>query len=336
MATIQDIAMAVGVAKSTVSRALREDTTLSIKEETKAKIFETAQQMGYKVKREKLLSGARSVVVVHKDTHFLNQIDNAYYFSIRYGIEQECLKRGIQCSFMPYGFFKQLPAYINGAIALGSFHEEEVKNMIEATHNVPLSFIGKMNHTPHLTDWITYDVKGSVDVAMDYLAHLGFSRVLYVGGEDTEGTPPEYQKVFYFRRFLEEHPEFECLGVLEGQHGAESGYQMMKKWIEKNEELPQVVFASYDPIAFGVLRALTEKEIAVPGEVSVISMNGDGPGESTAPPLTTVDIHAEEMGREAVRCLEERLNKERMLTKKVVYPPSLIERSSVKSLKVAD
>lgn len=333
MATMNDIAIAVGVAKSTVSRALREDPTLSIGEETKEKIFETARQLGYKVKKEKLLSGSRNIAVIHKDTHFLNQIDNGYYFSMRYGIEQECLIKGIQCSFIPYGFLKQLPMYLNGAIAMGSFDKEEVENILAAVHNVPLSFIGKVNYTPNITDWVTYDVKGSVDVAMKYLSALGFTKLLYVGGEDIPGVPFEYQKVFYFRRFLEEHPEMECLGVLEGEHGAESGYKMMKDWLDKNDVLPQVVFVSYDPIAFGVLRALTEKEIAVPGEVSVISMNGDGPGESTAPPLTTVDIHAEAMGEEAVRCLEERMNKERVLTKKVVYPPTLIERSSVKILK---
>lgn len=329
MATMNDIANAVGVAKSTVSRALREDPTLSLSDETREKIFAAAQQMGYKVKKEKLLSGGMSIAVIHKDSHFLNQLDNAYYFSLRYGVEKICLTKGIQCVFIPYSFLKQLPAHLDGAVVMGNFEEAQVENIIAATRNIPLSFIGKINYAPQVMDWITYDVKSSVDIAMKYLEDSGFQKLLYVGGIDVPGTPVEYQVQFYFQKYLEEHPEMVCAEVLEGEHGTESGYRMMKSWLELNQPLPQAVFVSNDPIAFGVLRALAEKEISVPAEVSVISMNGDGPGESTAPPLTTVDIRTEAMGEESVRCLMERVNKERQLTKKVLYSPALICRNSV-------
>lgn len=332
MATLLDIANAVGVAKSTVSRALREDPTLSIAEETKKKIFSAAQVLGYKVKKEKLLSSRFSIVVVHKDTHFLNQMDNAYYFSVRYGIEKICLAENIQCTFLPISFLRQMPSQLDGAIVMGNFEKNQMEEIIAVARGIPLTFIGKINYMPHDMDWVSYDVKSSVDTAMQYLLDTGHQRIMYIGGYDVPGTPEQYHKLSYFRQFLSEHPELSCPGVIEGEHGAGSGYQMMHTWLQSHSTLPQALFVSNDPIAFGVLRALTEHDISVPSEISVISINADGPGAATAPPLTTIDIHTEQMGREAVICLLERLYKQRSITKKVLYTPKLVLRNSVRRL----
>lgn len=331
MATMLEIATAAGVAKSTVSRALREDPTLSIGEETRDRIFQTAQQMGYHIKKKKLLSGASSIVVIHKDTHFLNQLDNAYYFSVRYGIEKVCLTLGIQCSFVPFHFLHQFPMHADGIIVMGNFEKEQIHEMIDFSHKIPMIFIGKINYAPVLMDWVTYDVKASVDMAMQYLLDTGHTTVIYIGGHDVLGTPNEYQKLFHFKHFLAEHPQLTCLDIIEGNHGTESGYQMTQAWLAQHMPLPQAIFVSNDPIAFGVLRSLAEKDISVPSQISIISINGDGPGASSTPPLTTVDIHTSDMGEEAVRCLHERMQKERTLIKKVLFAPTLISRNSVHS-----
>lgn len=330
MATMLDIANAVGVSKSTVSRTLREDPTLSVREETREKILEEAHRLGYKIKKEKLLTQGFSVAIVHKDTHFLNQVDNAFYFSVRYGIEKACLARHIRCSFIPFGFLKQLPASLDGLIIMGNFEKAQLEEIITAVHGVPVVFIGKINYFPDKSDWITYDVKNSVGIAMHCLAEKNHKTVMYIGGRDVAGTPQEYHKLFHFKNYLKENPDMTCVDILEGEHGAESGYQMMSQWLQNGHTLPEAVFVSNDPIAFGVLRALAERNISVPEEVSVIAINGDGPGESTAPPLTTVDIHTEEMGRESVLCLTEQMQKERSLMKEVSFTPSLVIRKSVR------
>ena len=53
MATLLDIAQAAGVSKATVSRALREDPTLSITDGTRERILAAARELGYKIKEEK-------------------------------------------------------------------------------------------------------------------------------------------------------------------------------------------------------------------------------------------------------------------------------------------
>ena len=64
MATLKEIAQEAGVSQATVSRVLNEDPTLSVKEDTRQKIFEIAERMEYKT------SSARKGV--HKSKlHFL-------------------------------------------------------------------------------------------------------------------------------------------------------------------------------------------------------------------------------------------------------------------------
>ena len=55
MATIRDVAKAAGVSAATVSRVLREDPTLSVQQETRQRVFATAEKLGYRKpeKREK-------------------------------------------------------------------------------------------------------------------------------------------------------------------------------------------------------------------------------------------------------------------------------------------
>lgn len=329
MATLLDIANQVGVAKSTVSRALREDPTLSIAEETKTRIYDAARQLGYKIKKEKLLTRSASIAVVHKDTHFLNQMDNSYYFSARYGLESACLQHNIQCSFVPYSFLHQISTALDGVVVMGNFEESQIDEICMHTRGIHLAFIGKINYRPQQMDWISYDVKSCVDIAMEYLLETGHSRIMYIGGRDVPGTPIEYHKLFYFKQFLGTHPEMVCTDVMEGEHGTQSGYEMVRTWLRKKDQMPQGIFVSNDPIAFGVLRGLAEGGIHVPGDVSVISINGDGPGQSTAPPLTTVDIHTADMGSEAIACLLEQIEGKRSVMKKVLFAPCLVRRGSV-------
>ena len=64
MATLKEIAQEAGVSLATVSRVLNEDPSLSVKEETKQRIFEIAERLEYKT------SSARKGV--HKSKlHFL-------------------------------------------------------------------------------------------------------------------------------------------------------------------------------------------------------------------------------------------------------------------------
>ncbi len=66
-------------------------------------------------------------------------------------------------------------------------------------------------------------------------------------------------------------------------------------------EKPDAIFAMSDRLAIGALRALREYKIACPKTVRVMGYDGISWGEDMSPPLSTVQVPAEEMGALAVR-----------------------------------
>lgn len=332
VATLLDIAEKAGVAKSTVSRALREDPTLAITEETKEKIFSVAEELQYKMKQEKKFPKCRSIAIVHKDTHFMNQIDNAFYFSIRSAVEETCYKKNIGFTFVPYSFLNSFDKQIDGALIVGNFDRNEVDSICETVRTDCKVFVGKVNYYPERMDWISYSIRDCVNRAMQYLTDMGHKEIAYLGGYDSADTPEEFSKFAYFKKFMEENKQLHFAGSMVGEHGVESGYQMMKRWLADKRAVPEAFFVSNDPIAIGVIKALNETGIPVPDRVSVISVNGDSSGEFSFPSLTTLDVHTHAMGREAVEILEERIEGKRTLVKKVEYQVTLVKRGSVKRI----
>lgn len=335
MSTLLDIAERAGVAKSTVSRALRGDQTLSIAESTRSKIFEVAKEVGYKTKQEKQAMIQHHIWIVHKDTHFLNQVDNAYYFSIRYGIETACRREKINYSFVPLSYFEPSSERIDGVIVIGNFTPDQMHAITTMAQKLPMVLLGKVDFMPGRMDWVTCEERHAVTMAMDCLKDCGHRTVLYIGGLDVEGTPKEHNKKHHYLEYIGNHPELRSAGEVEGEHGADSGYEMMEQWLAHNKKLPDAIFVSNDPLAIGAIRALRGKGIDVPSGVSVISINGDCTSAVTAPPLTTVDVHTELMGKETVDLLADQIRNKRKNPKKVMFYPELRLAGSVGRNKAA-
>ncbi|MET9314083.1 LacI family DNA-binding transcriptional regulator [Kribbella sp. NPDC003505] len=111
------------------------------------------------------------------------------------------------------------------------------------------------------------------------------------------------------------HPErelgwrdaLEAAGLAEGPiaratFSREGGYRAAQTLLESQ---PTAIFASSDLQAIGVLRALHEAGVDVPGDVAVAAFDGTPETEYAWPPLTVVRQPVEQLAREAVRRLIE-------------------------------
>ncbi len=69
------------------------------------------------------------------------------------------------------------------------------------------------------------------------------------------------------------------------------------------ELTPTAMLCLNDRIAFGTYQALTEAQLAIPGDVSVVSFDDDEISAVLRPGLTTVAIPHEEMGAKAIEVI---------------------------------
>jgi DNA-binding LacI/PurR family transcriptional regulator len=90
--------------------------------------------------------------------------------------------------------------------------------------------------------------------------------------------------------------------VIMNNKGPESGYKTTKKICTQISK-PFSILCYSDFIAFGVVKALHELQIDIPGEVAVMGIDGIEFSEYLFKALTTMSIHKLELGQKSAKLL---------------------------------
>ncbi|WP_267623820.1 LacI family DNA-binding transcriptional regulator, partial [Enterococcus faecium] len=134
MATITDIAKAAAVSISTVSRVLNYDSTLSVTEETKRKIFEIAEELNYTKYKQKKKQKRNIKKVGEKKERSLGiiqwrldeeELDDIYYMSIRLGVEKRAAELGYNVLKISHLDDQSIES-VDGLLAIGKFTQERI------------------------------------------------------------------------------------------------------------------------------------------------------------------------------------------------------------------
>jgi LacI family transcriptional regulator len=327
MTTIKEIAEKAGVSITTVSRVLNYDTALSVSEDTRQRIFETAEKLMYR-KKPKVKKSIAKIAIVHWYTE-KEEVDDLYYMSIRFGIENRSDHYGIQTSTFFQGNERwMVDERIEGIIALGKFDEQQVGALKKVTNNIVF-----VDSSPNeeLFDSVITDFESATKRVLDHLILHGHQSIGYIGGAENHTNLSGQivnSREKTFKSYLGEKGIFQKNTVYISDLSAEEGYKLMNKAIQDHgENLPSAFFVGCDTMAFGCLRALLEAQIIVPKRVNIIGMNDLTFSKFVFPSLSTVKVYTELMGETAVDLIMERL-KDRKIPKKVVVSTELIIRNS--------
>ena len=181
MATLKEIAQEAGVSLATVSRVLNEDPSLSVKEETKQRIFEIAERLEYKT------SSARKGV--HKSKlHFLvvyaypqsTEVNDPYYLAIRYGIETQSARLNIELTHLyNCGEGRELSA-VDGILVVGTLTAERLVQLRACSSQ--LVFVDCRSQGEF--DSVDVDLALISQQVVDYFIAQGHQRIGYIGGQD--------------------------------------------------------------------------------------------------------------------------------------------------------
>ncbi|MCP8971025.1 LacI family DNA-binding transcriptional regulator [Ectobacillus ponti] len=90
---------------------------------------------------------------------------------------------------------------------------------------------------------------------------------------------------------------------------------------------PTALFATNDALALGAMQAFWKQQWTVPEDIAVAGFDDTEHALMAVPPLTTVRVDTDRMGRDAVRLLHKLIQKESM-ERQTVYQPRLIVRES--------
>lgn len=317
MATIKQIAEQAGVSAATVSRVLNNDMTLSVGEETRARIFSIAERLQYKpsrvrrMKKEELLSRQQIGLLMWSTLE--DEHNDPYFSSIRKGVETRCEELGISIIKLLRGNSRAelQPVHdLDGLIVVGSIDDQDVNQIYKDRDRIVF-----LNHGHSLRDCDTVNLnfEQAMRDVVTHLRGLNHSAIAIIGGagrvhrlgmeQEREAADP---RTLYFEQLLTEQGVYQPELVITADWSSGGGYDAMSRLLELDPR-PTACFVASDPMAVGALRALHERGVSVPGEMAVIGFDDIEMAAYLNPPLTTVRVHTELMGRTAVQLLLERI-----------------------------
>lgn len=325
MATIRDIAKQAGVSPATVSRVLNYDATLSVGEQTKAKIFATAEELNY-TKHKRQHKKEATVIRLLQWYDSQEELADLYYYSIRMGIEKKAEELNIQ--LLRESFEQLSETAVNGTIAVGKFDNEQVQKLKKLDEN--LLFVD-FDGTSANIDSIIVDFEASIVKLLAFFHEKSFNQVAILSGKEyTKGSQQEIAdpRLKFFKAAVMQQ-NLKADYIVADHFSVEAGRKAMTEFLKEQKDIPEVFFCASDPLAIGALQALKEKGYLIPKDVSIVGFNDISVAQYLSPPLTTIKVETDWMGELAVTTMLEKIKEPPPVCRKIMLSTKLIIRDSV-------
>lgn len=329
--TIKDIAKLANVSHTTVSRAL--NNSPYINEETKTKIMKLVKELNYVPNYSaKSLVLLKSYVIGVFFSSINEGTSNTFFHEIIKGINN-IIDKEYNLVIKGIDDYEKFPSINNknfdGIIVVSQSKNDNkfIKTIVEK--GIPTVVINRCIENENLVNIMSNDTKGAYD-AVTYFIENNHHRIgLIEGNKEFESS--QYRKKGYIKALKDNGININEEIVVSGQYNLKSGYESMKKLLELKDK-PTAVFCSNDDIAVGAMKAIFEKGLNVPNDISIIGFDDSNFCDYVTPTLTSVrkdSLTMSEFG--ATKLLNIIKNKD--VDKKKIYIESrVIVRKSVKKL----
>jgi LacI family transcriptional regulator, repressor for deo operon, udp, cdd, tsx, nupC, and nupG len=331
VASIDDVAAKAGVSTATVSRALSGRVTVS--PDTKQRVLDAAEELGYVVSASAsgLASGrTRNIGIV---VPFMSRW---YYTQVIEGAQRELMKSGYDVTLYNLSASDQERDQVFNELlrrqrvdAVIAVSLELTPAQVDALHAVGKPVVGVGGPIPGVPT-LSIDDAEAARQATAYLISLGHTKIGTING-GTYGESDFYLSSTRLSGFVKALEEGGCDFVDQWYSRAdytfEDGYRAAKRILELKDR-PTAIFSASDEMAFGAILACRDAGVDVPGEMSIIGI--DGHDHSSFFGLTTLAQYPKRQGKLAASILVDHLADPDTTSagKNITMPLDLVVRSS--------
>lgn len=334
--TIYDIAKALNISPSTVSRALKDHP--NIRKETKKKIFAVARDMGYQ--RNKFASDLRQkrtntigVIVPRLNSYFMSsvisgieKVTNHYGYNLIISQSQETVRKEIDSVTTLFN------SRVDGLLVSLAYDTKNLDHFnVLFKKGIPVIFFDRVSSCSDCISVIIDNRKAAYDMTTE-LINQGCKRIVHLGGSLIRNV---YNDRFCgYKQALEDNgivynEDLVIISQLTDQVGAEILPRILGM-----DPLPDGIFAANDTSAVSIMCELKKSGIRIPEDVAVAGFNNDPISRYVEPNLSTVNYPGKEMGEIAAQTLINKLNNLQSTSlKTIVLSHSLIIRASSEKIK---
>jgi LacI family transcriptional regulator len=328
MTTIYDVAKQAGVAPITVSRVINNSGYVS--PGTRARVEKAIDDLGYVPNR--LAQGLRS-----KQTHTLGlvitDITNPFWTTVVRGVEDATHTAGFNVILCNTDESEEkqetyvrvlLQKQVDGFIIVPARSSKDAVKIIQHAR-VPLVVMDREVGVP--VDTVRCDSEGGAYQLVRHLIGLGHTRIAVLSGAESVSTAVD-RVTGYLKALKEANISVDKSIILNREFTQVAGFEMTKHVLSLTPR-PTAIFAVNNFIAIGAYKALTEMNMRVPEDVSMVAFDDLPPALVMEPFLTVAAQPAYEMGHQAATLLLKRLSGQLSESyQNIVLPTDLIVRLS--------
>lgn len=322
-AKLRDVAEAAGVSTATVSRALSQPELLS--DATREAVFEAVRATGYRVNRaarnlRRQEAGAVLVLVPNLGNPFFSQILSGISAGFAASDRSVLITDSSGADRSLSDYFRD--GRIDGVISLdGGLPAEDLAFFSAYDRRVVFACEWAPGAGFHS---VRSDNAAGAALAIRHLLDLGHRRIAHVAG-------PVGNVLTDCRRDAAlaalAAGGVESAVVIDAGFSLDAGAEAGRRILAMAER-PTAVFCASDEIAIGLISALAEAGIDVPGDMSVVGFDDIELARHYRPPLTTIRQNRPELGRRAARRLLGQLDGRRTGEAVETVGVSLVARAS--------
>jgi DNA-binding LacI/PurR family transcriptional regulator len=302
LATIYDVAELAGVSIATVSRALR--NLDSVGEGTRERVIRIAEEIGYRPNRfaQALVEGRSRALGLLIPPHD----GNPYFGVVMHAANRQARAAGFDLVVAmdptgePEGFEEALLSLrdrrVDGCLLFGTTAQSRIYEACSDEFGRPVVWLGA--RPEGRLPVVMPDEEAAGYEVPRHLLELGHSRIVFLGCQSEWRVP--WRREHGYGRAMEEAGLTPAL--LPGTADIEGGAALARQMLE---EYPMATAAlgCNDQVALGAMGVLREAGVRIPDDVSVAGLDDNQLARHMSPPLTTVDLCADQVACEAVRLL---------------------------------
>ena len=292
MTTIKEIAQKSGYSPATVSRLLNNDPNLSITADTKNKILEIANKLGYwKDHQEKEIKP--TIALLYRTNH-----KEQYFTSLKQALVETVKQKSMKMkTFYNVKDLIENASLFQGFIGVGAAPIENAE-LLELHKVLPNGVFVDTNPAPELFDSIRPNLSLTVKNAIDLFIKNDCKTIGFIGGvgpkhDHIQENDP---RAVAFAEYMKVRDKDTNYMFVSGPFSVENGYELGKEVVKECEDnLPDAFLIASDTLSVGVLQAFNEENVNVPKDTAILSINNSNVVKYVSPPLSSYNINQQEM-----------------------------------------
>jgi len=329
---LSDIARIAQVSTATVSRLM--GGRGSVNPETRDRIIEAALQLGFDLER-----GRKSRIIAFLLSN--RGVLHPFHSAVLMGAEAYCAERDYALLFLPFEYSSSvrpeelsLPdillqrKIISGVIVAGT-NSQNLLTLL-SRKGIPWVVLGNnvLGHPPQESlSAVSFDeVTGAYELTR-YLQSLGHRQIAYVGNLNLPWYARRYKG---YERAMQEAGLHPIASEFQSREGEEMGYLAAKVILQQSH--PTAIFAGDDAAARGVYKAIRDRGLNIPEDLSVAGFNDTPDAAALHPPLTSVHVFTNELGKQLAEVLLNRIARTDLPARDLMLPTQVMRRESSASV----